>query len=293
MKIIKKCLIISTLLIAGLSHANDNIKLRELAINDVMQENFKVFKTKDEIPVYDYDNKVPPSFETIVNQVGKKNELTVFVSKQSIRYLYYFMSDHSDAVEYRKTYYRGILTGENQVKTKADTETGRVDKAFIKKLEFYENGILVTIDIEKSPFSEFIVEDETSDFSVTYTYGHGYVLKADLETVIRSKNDPDGFQTKYVLDLYKNTVTNKGYSYRTLSGYFYDDTDYKKDDSIVNIRHYVNKSDYRYLMEFENNTVNMEFYTRETYADYAQLVEKLKMLDQAEKYKKLHRILQN
>jgi len=291
-KFIKICLVISSLLMGGLAHASDDLRLKMLKVNQTFQKNLMFVKLSTPIPVYD-DGKKSPSFEKMASQVGKQSELKVFVSEQSMLNLHYFMSNHPDAVEHRKIHYSGVLSGKNQIPTKVNPKSGMVDMKLIKKMDFYENGVMLVIDVENSPYTEFKVDDLSTNISVVYTFGYGYVLKAELQTIIKSKSDPDDEKMNYLLGAYKQAVKNKDYSYNSLWGYINDETAYVKGDSIVNISHYKTDSKYAYLLGMDDNSANMAFYTKETYDNYDKLVENFKELDQEKKYHLLGKILQN
>lgn len=293
MKFIKICLVVGSLLVSGLTHGSDDLRTKMLKVNQMLKKDLIFVKLNTPMPVYDYDNNAPPSFEKMTSQVGKQSEIQVFLSDQSILNLHYFMSSHPDAVEHRKTYYSGVLSGKNQIPIKVDPKIGMVDMKLIKKMDFYENGVMLTIDVENSPYTEFTVDDLSTNISVVYTFGHGYVLKAELQTIFKGKNDPDDEKMNYLIGAYKQAVKNKDYSYNSLWGYINDEATYVKGDSIVNISQYKIDSRYAYLSEIDDNSANMAFYTKETYNNYDNLVEKIKQLDKQKKYQKLDKILQN
>lgn len=234
---------------------------------------------------YDYDKNVPPSFDTLTSQVGKQEQLEVFLPIKSLKYLHYFNIQHPDAIAFRAKYYRGYGNGKSSIESKrAKPEDGEIDHLTINKMNFFKNGLLMNIDVAKSPHTIFKVEDLTSDYAVSYEYGKGAVLKADLITTVKINELTDRDKVKYVLDEYKKALKNKGYSPESIWGYINDGSVYEKGESIIN----VSASE---MSIYRNVDTTMSFYSQETYNNYQKMQEDFKQDEYRKKYQKLDRIL--
>lgn len=242
---------------------------------------------------YDYDKNVPPSFDVLTSQVGKKEQLNVFLPTKSVKYIKYFMIDHPDATAFRAKYYHGYGNSKSVIESKmpADPKEGFIDPSTINKMTFFKNGILMNIDVAKSPHTIFDVEDLTSDYSVEYEYGKGYVLKADLITDVKINNESDNEKVKYVFDEYKKALSKKDYGYESIWGYINNGSVYEKNDSIVEVSIYEMSFHASIALGYRYNNATMSFYTQETYNNYEKMLDDFKQDEYRQEYQKLDHIL--
>lgn len=293
MKRIKLGLLMGALLMSSMTMASDMKETLLSNSNSVLSTLESSHRVSNVEPLkdYDYDKNVPPSFDVLTSKVGKKDELQVFIPKQSMLYISYFLIDHPDAKQYREKYYGGIGNGEKSVKRKSSPSTGLVDPANVKKMEFYNNGMLVDLNVKDSPYTEFAVGDLNSDFDVKYTFGHGYILKAELTT--STKSEADDSKLNYVINEYKTALKNKGYSYESVWGFIQADPLYEKDETIVGIEVYRTSIAERIILDYKYDNAVMVIYDKDTFNNYDNIADDIKKKDYDIEFTKLGRILNN
>lgn len=242
---------------------------------------------------YDYDKNVPPSFDVLTSQVGKKDQLDVFLPKKSIKYTKYFLINHPDAIAFRAKYYRGYGNGKrsSEVSFPSEPKEGSIDPSTINKMTLFKNGLLMNIDVAKSPHTIFKVEDLTSDYAVSYEYGKGYVLKADLITSVKINSLSDRSKLEYVFDEYKKALNKKGYEYESIWGHINDNSAYEKGDIIVDISMSKMTNYDITVLGYRYDNAKMSFYNKETYNNYQKMQEDFKQDEYRQEYQQLDRIL--
>lgn len=296
MKGIKLGLLMGAVLVSSMAFATDPNELMQESA-EIAAGNLELFQEVadvDELATYDYDKNVPPSFDVLTKQVGKKDELEIFVPKTNLRYISYFIVDHKDAREYRTKYYHGLGNGvEDTTEDKVSAwKRGFANPATINKMTFYKNGVLVKINVKDSPLTVFSVSDYGDKFDVRYTYGHGYVTKAELITQTNTNiYGSNNGQADYVVNEYKTALKNKGFSYESLFGYFEENPLYENDDTIVAIN--VNETTLaeRILLSYKYDSVVMVVVNKDIYNNYAKIEAELKKKDYDIEFSKLNRIL--
>lgn len=296
MKRIKLGLLLGAVLMSSMALASDDMKESLHSATESVVGNLNIIQKDNDIdllPEYDYDKNVPPSFDVLKTKVGKKDEIEIFIPKMNIRYISYFIVDHKDARDFREKYYRGLGNGirEKSKDSNSSSKRGFANPELINKLTFYKNGVLVVLNVKDSPYTEFSAGDLESDFDIKYTYGHGYVLKAELITSIKSYSDES--KLNYVVNEYKTALKNKGFSYESLFGYFQENPLYAKDETIVGIEVYKMSLSVRLILNYRYDTATMSIYDKDTFNNYAQIEADIKKKDYDVEFKKLGRILSN
>lgn len=296
MKRIKLGLLLGAVLVSSMALASGDMKEAMHTVTESVVSNLDIMQKGNDIellPEYDYDKNVPPSFDVLRTKVGKKDEIEIFIPKVSIRYISYFIVDHKDARDFREKYYRG-LGNESRDKSEdraASSKRGFANPDIINKLTFYKNGVLAVINVKDSPYTEFSTGDLDSDFDVKYTYGRGYVLKAELVT--STKSDSDESKLNYVVNEYKTALKNKGFSYESLFGYIQENPLYAKDETIVGIEVYKMSLAVRLILNYRYDNAIMSIYDKDTFNNYAQIEADIKKKDYDVEFTKLGRILNN
>jgi hypothetical protein len=291
MKRIKLGLLMGAVLMSSMALASDPKETMKL-VSEVTVGTFDLFQEVNDVdPLtdYDYDKNVPPSLDVLTTQVGKKDELEIFVPKMSLRYISYFIVDHKDAREYRTKYYNGLGNDGKLKEDPAAMKRGFANPATINKMTFYKNGILVKINVKDSPFTEFSIGDFDSKYDVRYTYGHGYVMKAELVT--STKSDGDSGKIDYVVNEYKTALKNKGYSYESLFGYFQESPLYAKDETVIAINVYKSSMAERIIYNYQYENAVMVITSKDVFNNYAKIEADIKKKDYDSEFSKLDRIL--
>jgi hypothetical protein len=293
MKRIKLGLLMGAVLMSSVTLASDPKETMK-AVSEVAVGTFELFKEVNDVdPLkdYDYDKNVPPSVDVLTTQVGEKDELEIFVPKMSLRYISYFIVDHKDARDYRTKYYNGLGNDVKSEENPDATKRGFANPATINKMTFYKNGILVNINVKDSPYTEFAVGDFDSTYDIRYTYGHGYVMKAELVT--NTKSAGDAGKIDYVVNEYKTALKNKGYSYESLFGYFQESPLYAKDETVIAINVYKSSMAERIIYNYKYDKAVMVITNKEVFNNYEKIEADIKKKDYDVEFTKLGRILNN
>jgi hypothetical protein len=264
-----------------------SLKLLRYEANDYTSES-------DTLPTFDYDKNVPPSFEKLRSQVGVKDELEIFIPDTSPGYISYLLLDQPDAKEHREKYYKGLKGKEEWVRDDFfDSRKISIDKSTINKMTFFKNGILINVDVKKSPKTVINMEDLTSNYSVQYTYGYGYVLKATLSTIINNK-DNDRFDKdamEYVVNTYISSLKNKGYTNKNMFGWVSDESLYQKDNTVVKLETNEKEVPIDFLGYMLPAEAYMTIYDKDVYDNYSKIEDEIKKKKFEKDYNKLDNIL--
>lgn len=244
---------------------------------------------------YDFENTVPPSVETLIKQVGAQNELQVFVPESSSIYFYYFCIDHPIATEFRQKFFHSIGNNNLKIKLESDLKMGRVEAKNIKNMDFYSNGVLLTLDIKESPLTVLEIEPRESIYSVKYSYAYGNVLKVELMTRVsnESRTNVDAAAMKYVLNSYKESLENKGYTNKGFLGWVKEENVYKKDNSVIMIGYNGKDLPASYMGYLIPALAVMTIYDKAIYDNYANVENDIKNKEIAKTFNRLGRILNN
>jgi len=240
-----------------------------------------------------YDlNNVPPTVNELTKQVGKQDELTVFVPNEQVDYFFYFRSSHPTAVEYRKKFFYELFNDDDTKPRNEYTSLGIVKASLIKKMDFYNNGVLMTLNVKDSPLTEFEVNEDK--YSVTYSYAYGYVLKATLRTKTQkfyvSLDPVDVNAINYILNEYVKAIKNKGYTNKNLLGWLIGERLYEKDNIVIEIADDLKDEDNRYS-KIQSSVAKMTVYNKEVYDNFKKIQDEIKTRNYEEEYKKLNFIL--
>ena len=242
---------------------------------------------------YDFDKGVPPSVETLIKQVGAQDELQVFIPESSSIYFYYFAIDHPIATEFRQKFFFGVGNNDRKIKLDSNLSMGRVEAKSIKNMDFYSNGVLLTLDVKESPLTVVEIEPRESIYSVKYTFAYGNVLKVELMTKVsnESRTDVDKEAIKYVLNAYKESLENKGYTNKGFWGWGKEGNVYKKDNSIIMVDYNGKDLPAGYMGYLIPAVVVMTIYDKAIYDNYANVENDIKNKEMAKTFNRLHRIL--
>lgn len=244
---------------------------------------------------YDFDKGVPPTVENLTKQVGKQNELQVFIPENSSKYFYYFDIDHPIATEFRKKFFFGIGNTDIIPKMTSDLSMGRVDAKSIKNMDFYSNGVLLTLDIKDAPTTVVEIEPRDSIYSVKYTYAYGNVLKVELITKVsnESRTGVDKEAMNYVLTSYKKSLEVKGYTNKGFLGWVSEENVYKKENTVIEVNDNGKDLPASYIGYLIPALAVMTIYDKNIYENYANMEIEIKNKEMATTYKRLDRILNN
>ena len=242
---------------------------------------------------YDFDNAVPPSVETLIKQVGSQDELQVFIPENSSMYFYYFSIDHPIATEFRKKFFFGIGNNDKKIKLDSNLSMGRVEAKSIKNMDFYSNGVLLTLDTKESPLTVFEIEERESIYSVKYTFAYGTVLKVELMTKVsnESRTNVDKEAMKYVLNSYKESLENKGYTNKSFWGWGKEGNVYKKDNSVIMVDYNGKDLPASYMGYLIPALAVMTIYDKAIYDNYDNVENDIKNKEMAKAFNRLDRIL--
>lgn len=242
---------------------------------------------------YDFDKGVPPSVETLIKQVGAQDELQVFIPESSSIYFYYFSIDHPIATEFRQKFFFGIGNNDRKIKLDSDLSMGRVEAKKIKDMDFYSNGVMLTLDIKESPLTVIEIEPRESIYSVKYTFAYGNVLKVELMTNVsnKSRTDVDKEAIKYVLNAYKESLEKKGYTNKSFWGWGKEENVYKKDNSVIMVDYNGKDLPASYMGYLIPAVVVMTIYDKAIYDNYANVENDIKNKEMAKAFNRLDRIL--
>lgn len=239
---------------------------------------------------YDSQNLVPPTIDELTKQVGKKDELTLFVPSGTAEYFYYFQLNHPTAIEYREKFFYGVYNDGKDKKIEPMLAIGLTDTEFVKKMDFYNNGIMLTLNVKDSPLTEITTEED--NFAVKYTYSFGYILKATLVTktqeVAYSINAIDIKPINYVLGEYVKAVKNKGYQNKNLIGGLMGDRVFEKDNIVIEVDKDAKEAN---SIGLYSTTANMTIYDKEVYDNYDAIQDDIKTKSYEIEFKKLNKIL--
>lgn len=239
---------------------------------------------------YDSQNLVPPTIDELTKQVGKKDELTLFIPSGTLEYFYYFGLNYPTAIEYREKFFYGVLNDEKDKKKKSMPSLGLIDAEFVKKIDFYNNGLMLTVNVKDSPLTEITTEED--NFAVKYTYSFGYILKATLVTktqeVAYSINAIDIKPINYVLGEYVKAVKNKGYQNKNLIGGLMGDRVFEKDNIVIEVDKDAKEAN---SIGLYSTTANMTIYDKEVYDNYDAIQDDIKTKSYEIEFKKLNKIL--
>lgn len=242
---------------------------------------------------YDFDKGVPPSVETLIKQVGAQDELQVFIPESSSIYFYYFAIDHPIATEFRQKFFFGVGNNDRKIKLDSNLSMGRVEAKSIKNMDFYSNGLLLTLDVKESPMTVIEIEPRESIYSVKYTFAYGNVLKVELMTNVsnESRTDVDKEAIKYVLNAYKESLENKGYTNKSFWGWGQEENVYKKDNSVIMVDYNGKDLPASYMGYLIPAVVVMTIYDKTIYDNYANVENDIKNKEMAKTFNRLDRIL--
>jgi hypothetical protein len=243
---------------------------------------------------YDYDNNVPPTLETLKGKVGLKDELQVFIPESSPQYFYYFDIDHKIANEFRKRFFGDVGNNRDFGKLKSNPAESKLEASVIKDMDFYSNGVMLTIDIKNSPLSVIMNDSRHSTYNVEYTFAYGQVLKAEIITKIKNKSD-DRFDKEgmnYVLNTYKTALKNNGYNNSTLFGWGKENI-FKKDNVVIEIGSNEKDVSAVYLGYLIPAVAKMTVYDKAIYDNYSKIQDEIKNKSFEKNYTRLNRILNN
>ena len=248
-------------------------------------------KFSNVLKAYDFDNAVPPSVETLIKQVGAQDELQVFIPEKSRMYFYYFSIDHPIATEFRKKFFFGVGNNSKEVKLASNLSMGLVNAKSIKNMDFYSNGVLLTLDIKESPLTVIEIDPRDSIYSVKYTFADSKVLKVELMTNVsnESKTKVDKEAMQYVLNSYKEFLKNKGYTNKSLWGR--EEDVYKKDNSVIMIDNNTKGLPDAYVGYLIPALAVMTIYDKEIYENYENIENDIKNKEMAKKFNRLDQIL--
>lgn len=243
---------------------------------------------------YDYDNNVPPTLEKLTKQVGLKDELQVFIPEKSPQYFYYFAIDHKIAHEFRKKFFADVGNYRSFFNLESNSTESKLDPSIIKDMNFYSNGVMLTIDVKNSSLSVIESDSRYSTFNVKYTFAYGQVLKAELITKIKNKSndrfDKEGM--KYVLNTYKTALKNNGYKDSTFLGWGNEDL-FTKDNSVIEIGSNEKDVSPVYLGYLIPAIATMTVYDKDIYDNYSKIEDEIKNKSFEKDYNRLNRILNN
>lgn len=244
---------------------------------------------------YDFDNKVPPTLETLTKQVGSHDELQVFIPESSSKYFYYFVIDHPIATEFRKKFFFGVGNDDTGTKLKNYLSIGLVEPRNIKNMDFYSNGVLLTLDVKESPTTVIEIDDRKSVYSVQYTFAYGKVLKVELMTKVsnQSRTGLDKDALKYVLNSYKQSLESKGYTNKGFLGWVSEENVYKNDNTVIEVSSNDETLPAAYIGYLIPALAVMTIYDKTIYENYANVEVEIKNKEMATTYNRLNRILNN
>lgn len=244
---------------------------------------------------YDFDNKVPPTLETLTKQVGSHDELQVFIPESSSKYFYYFIIDHPIANEFRKKFFFDIGNDDTGTKLKSYLSIGLVEPRNIKNMDFYSNGVLLTLDVKESPTTVVEIDDRKSVYSVQYTFAYGKVLKVELMTKVsnQSRTGLDKDALKYVLNSYKQSLESKGYTNKGFLGWVSEENVYKNDKTVIEVGSNEGTLPADYIGYLIPALAVMTIYDKTIYENYANVEVEIKNKEMATTYNRLNRILNN
>lgn len=225
----------------------------------------------------------PPIVDELVGKVGQKDELKVFVPKNSKLYAYYYLNANKEKFKLDKG--DMTMTQVNGMSlTIFDIEEFPEPK-YINKIDFYKNGLNLFIDVKNSPLKIIVVDDVNSYYSIRYTYGRGYVLKAQLLTKVKYKGEYDFENRDYIIDKYKESLAKKGYKSNSFFSFLTSNPDLEKDNSLI----VIDPASPFYRESTIN--INMNIYDKTIYDDYDNYLKKVRKIDLDNTYKELPRIL--
>lgn len=295
MRKIKMGLLLGAALMSSMAMAAENLD-RQQVTEDIKVVNMSVpenAKFSNVLKEYDFDNAVPPSVTTLIKQVGAQDELQVFIPESSSIYFYYFCIDHPIATEFRQKFFHGIGNNNLKIKLDSDLKMGRVEAKSIKNMDFYSNGVLLTLDIKESPMTVIEIDPRKSIYSVKYSFAYGNVLKVELMTRVsnESRTNVDDDAMKYVLNSYKESLENKGYTNKGFLGWVNDENVYKKENSVIMIGYNGKELPASYMGYLIPALAVMTIYDKAIYDNYANVENDIKNKEMAKTFNRLERIL--
>jgi hypothetical protein len=160
-------------------------------------------------------------------------------------------------------------------------------------MDFYSNGVMLTIDIKNSPLSVIMNDSRHSTYNVEYTFAYGNVLKVELMTNVsnKSRTDVDKEAIKYVLNAYKESLENKGYTNKSFWGWGKEENVYKKDNSVIMVDYNGKDLPANYMGYLIPAVVVMTIYDKAIYDNYANVENDIKNKEMAKAFNRLDRIL--
>ena len=223
----------------------------------------------DPVSVVDF----PPMLNQLTKDVGKKDELTVFIPKGS-------------------RLYRNLLIKSGQYKNDSNfpedldyqgyKNTGP-DMAYIRNMTIKDKGLSIVIDVKNSPLSRFYVADNDSRYSVLYTYGQGTVLSIQFLTQSDYSDD-----ISYLYKKYTNSLIANGYETASWIEHFQTLRSYEKDNKIIKLidSNYVN-----FPYRVQGYFAVLEIYDKDVYNNYNQVLKEIKNKDLDVTYSQLDKLI--